>query len=60
MIPNFAMDSTVEKHIQALVASGASEWVEGGKKLLELESRRKYVLLPFETRLRANFRLLVV
>lgn len=60
MIPNFAMDSTVEKHIQALVASGASEWAEGGKKLLELEARKTYVLYTPEIRSSANFRFLFV
>ncbi len=48
MIPNFAMDSTVEKHIQAMVASGASEWAEGGKKLLELNSRKRYVCVVIQ------------
>lgn len=43
MIPNFAMDHTVEKHIQVLSISDASEWGKEGKLFLDWESRRRYV-----------------
>ncbi|TFK41335.1 hypothetical protein BDQ12DRAFT_679286 [Crucibulum laeve] len=41
MIPNIAMDNTVEKHIQALGLSGNEEWRTGGSKLKEWTSRKE-------------------
>ena len=41
MIPNIAMDNTVEKHIQALGASGDEDWVPGGIKYAEWNSRKE-------------------
>ncbi|ETW87549.1 hypothetical protein HETIRDRAFT_307066, partial [Heterobasidion irregulare TC 32-1] len=41
MIPNFAMDNTIDKHIQALVSSGDEGWREGGSKLAEWQRRKK-------------------
>jgi hypothetical protein len=41
MIPNFAMDNTVEKHIKALESNGNKEWRKGGSKLTEREARKE-------------------
>lgn len=41
MIPNFAVDNTVEKHIGALVSSGNAEWQEGGTKMHERQLRKE-------------------
>ncbi|KAF5377442.1 hypothetical protein D9615_005152 [Tricholomella constricta] len=41
MIPNFSMDSTVEKHIAALGQSGIAEWKPGGSKHKEWISRKE-------------------
>jgi hypothetical protein len=41
MIPNFAVDSTVEKHIQALESDGGVEWQRGGKKITERNLRKE-------------------
>ena len=41
MIPNFAMDNTIDKHIQALVSSGDDGWREGGSKLAEWQRRKE-------------------
>ena len=43
MIPNIAIDNTVEKHVRALAISGATEWELEGRKYLELASRTKCV-----------------
>ncbi|KAA1468540.1 hypothetical protein DENSPDRAFT_472968 [Dentipellis sp. KUC8613] len=40
MIPNFSMDNTIERHLQALAASGDEDWREGGSKLVEWERRK--------------------
>ncbi|TFY65267.1 hypothetical protein EVG20_g5651 [Dentipellis fragilis] len=40
MIPNFSMDNTIERHLQALAASGDKDWQEGGSKLVEWEHRK--------------------
>jgi hypothetical protein len=44
MIPNFALDSTVNRHLQALAASGQDEWQPGGQKINEWNIRREYVI----------------
>jgi hypothetical protein len=44
MIPNFAVDGTVEKHIRALAASGDVRWQEGGVKFVERQMRVEYVV----------------
>ncbi|KAG6910592.1 hypothetical protein DXG01_009543 [Tephrocybe rancida] len=41
MIPNFAMDNTVEKHIAALGQSGIAEWKHAGSKLVDWLSRKE-------------------
>ncbi|KAG6866836.1 hypothetical protein C0991_008772 [Blastosporella zonata] len=41
MIPNFAMDNAVEKHVAALGQSGISEWIPGGTKHIEWLSRKE-------------------
>ncbi|CAA7258791.1 unnamed protein product [Cyclocybe aegerita] len=41
MIPNIAMDNVVDKHVQALAASGAQEWEPGGRKYKEWADRRQ-------------------
>jgi hypothetical protein len=43
MIPVFAIDRMLEKHMQALRRSGYPEWGEGGTKLFEWMSRQEYV-----------------
>jgi hypothetical protein len=43
MIPNIAIDNTVEKHINALAISGATEWEPDGRRYMEWISRMKYV-----------------
>jgi hypothetical protein len=41
MIPNFAVDNTVEKHIEALASSGNIEWQDGGIKMQERQQRKE-------------------
>ncbi|KAG6869171.1 hypothetical protein C0993_012270 [Termitomyces sp. T159_Od127] len=41
MIPNFAMDNTVEKHVAALGKSGIIEWKVGGSKHVEWLGRKE-------------------
>ncbi|KAF9535509.1 hypothetical protein CPB83DRAFT_888214 [Crepidotus variabilis] len=41
MIPNIAIDNTVEKHVQALSLSGLEEWDVGGRKFKEWTSRQE-------------------
>lgn len=41
MIPNIAMDNTVEKHVQALGISGNEHWMSGGTKYVEWNSRKE-------------------
>jgi len=43
MIPNIAIDNTVEKHVRALAISGGTEWEPEGRKYLEWVSRKKCV-----------------
>ena len=40
MIPNISVDNAVEKHIQALGASGDEDWVPGGSKYMEWNIRK--------------------
>ena len=44
MIPNFQLDSTVRKHIEALRKSGEEGWGECGAHYLEWTEREAYVL----------------
>jgi hypothetical protein len=41
MIPNLAMDNTVEKHIQALQLTGNKEWQPRGSKMKEWNARKE-------------------
>jgi hypothetical protein len=40
MIPNFAVDSAIEKHVQALRTSGVEGWESGGTKSTEFQARK--------------------
>jgi len=40
LIPNFALDNTLEKQVSALGMNGDRDWTEGGKKLLEWRARK--------------------
>jgi hypothetical protein len=40
MIPNFAMDSAIEKHVQALGTSGVEGWESEGSKFIEWQARK--------------------
>jgi hypothetical protein len=40
MIPNFAVDSAIEKHLQALRTSGVEGWECDGAKFIEWEARK--------------------
>jgi len=41
MIPNFAVDNAVEKHVAALCASGIEGWEHAGTKLKEWQARKE-------------------
>lgn len=41
IIPNFALDSTIEKHVQALAASGVEEWRDTGARYKEWQARKE-------------------
>lgn len=41
MIPNFAVDSAVEKHVQALRTSGVDGWESDGSKFTEWQARKE-------------------
>jgi len=41
MIPNFAVDNAVEKHVQALCISGVDGWESDGSKFTEWQARRE-------------------
>jgi len=41
MIPNFVVDSTVDKYVKALALSDNVDWKPGGKKLLEWTARKE-------------------
>lgn len=43
MIPNRAIDNTVEKHIHALASTGNEDWKPGGKKRVEWDTRLRQV-----------------
>lgn len=43
MIPNIAMDNTVEKHINALAASGSADWQPSGVRHTEWSKRKESV-----------------
>ena len=43
MIPNIAIDNTVEKHVKALAISGATDWESEGRRYMEWSSRKKCV-----------------
>ena len=40
MIPNFAVDNAVEKHVQALRISGIEGWEKDGTKYAEWQGRK--------------------
>jgi len=40
MIPNFAVDSAVEKHVQALCINGIEGWETAGSKFAEWQTRK--------------------
>ncbi|KAF8350212.1 hypothetical protein F5887DRAFT_1070419 [Amanita rubescens] len=42
-IPNITLDNVIEKYIQILAKSGATEWTKGGAKLKEWTLRKEYV-----------------
>ena len=41
MIPNFAVDNAVEKHVQALRTSGEDGWESDGSKFTEWQGRKE-------------------
>ncbi|KDR84814.1 hypothetical protein GALMADRAFT_291422 [Galerina marginata CBS 339.88] len=41
MIPNIAMDNTVEKHVKALALSGIRAWEPEGPRFLEWDARKQ-------------------
>ena len=41
MIPNIAMDNTVERHVEALALNGDKEWEPGAPKFQEWEERKQ-------------------
>jgi len=41
MIPNIAMDNTVERHVKALALNGDKEWEPGAPKFQEWEERKQ-------------------
>jgi len=41
MIPNFAVDNTVEKHVAALRTSGIEGWESAGTKFKEWQDRKE-------------------
>ncbi|KAF8887961.1 hypothetical protein CPB84DRAFT_1684359, partial [Gymnopilus junonius] len=52
MIPNIALDNTVEKHLKALALTGASEWEPHGQKFVDWDARKQWV--PFGSILLVN------
>ena len=44
MVPNFAMDSIVEKHIHILAETGSQEWVTESDNYRNWQQRKKYVI----------------
>lgn len=42
-IPNITLDNVIEKYIQILAKSGATEWTKGGAKFKEWILRKEYV-----------------
>jgi hypothetical protein len=41
MIPNFAVDNAVEKHVEALGTSGIEGWESAGTKFKEWQTRKE-------------------
>lgn len=41
MIPNFAVDNAVEKHVEALGSSGIEGWESAGTKFKEWQARKE-------------------
>jgi hypothetical protein len=41
VIPNIAVDNTVEKHIEVLASNGGREWQTGGKSIAERIARKE-------------------
>jgi hypothetical protein len=40
MIPNFAVDNAVEKHVQALGMNGIEGWENAGARITEWQARK--------------------
>jgi hypothetical protein len=40
MIPNFAVDNAIEKHVQALRANETEGWENDGSKFTEWQARK--------------------
>lgn len=45
MIPNFTLDSTVTRHLEAWAASGEKEWQPNGTRIVEWNAKKEYVPL---------------
>jgi hypothetical protein len=43
MIPNIALDNTVDKHVKALALFGATDWEVNGRKYRDWITRKEYV-----------------
>jgi hypothetical protein len=41
VIPNIAVDNTVEKHIEVLASNGGREWQIGGNSIAERNARKE-------------------
>jgi len=41
MIPNFALDNTVARHLEALAASGEKEWQPNGTRIIDWNIRKE-------------------
>jgi len=41
IIPNIAVDNTVERHIEVLASNGGREWQSGGKSFVERTARKE-------------------
>jgi hypothetical protein len=40
MIPNFVVDSAIEKHVEALRTNGIEGWESAGTKFMEWQARK--------------------
>ncbi|KZT06351.1 uncharacterized protein LAESUDRAFT_192104 [Laetiporus sulphureus 93-53] len=41
MIPNFALDNAIEKHVAAIAASGCTDWQPSGSKYIDWTTRKE-------------------